>query len=271
MEDELSVLQKTTTWELVPLPAGKNLVGCKWVYKVETHSDGSLERYKAHLVAKGFSQEYGIDYEETFVPVAKMTTVCRVWCALYGLKQSPYAWYDRFQTAVTEFGFHPFAQDSALFLLHASIGFVALLLYADDMIITGFDSSAISKVKQHLFCTFEMKNLGPLRYFISLQVAFSPKDYFLSQAKYANEVIHRTGLIDTKIANTSIELNVKLNTTYGVPLPDPTLYQEFMRCLVYLMVIDADWASNVTDHNFGGFRSGSLSWIQYQHCGFNVG
>ncbi|GMP92481.1 hypothetical protein CsSME_00042697 [Camellia sinensis var. sinensis] len=61
---------KTSTWELVPLPAGKNLVGCKWIYKVKTRSDDSLERYKARLVAKSFSQEYGIDYE-TFAPVAK--------------------------------------------------------------------------------------------------------------------------------------------------------------------------------------------------------
>ncbi|KAF5951184.1 hypothetical protein HYC85_009128 [Camellia sinensis] len=73
MEDELFALQKTSTWELVPLPACKNLVGCKWVYKVKTHSDGSLKRCKARLVVKGFSQEYGIDYEETFAPVAKMT------------------------------------------------------------------------------------------------------------------------------------------------------------------------------------------------------
>ncbi|CAL5430724.1 unnamed protein product [Camellia sinensis] len=75
IEDEMFSLQKTNTWELVLLPAGKNLVGCKWVYKVKTHSDSSLEHYKAHLVAKGFSQEYVIDYEETFTPVAKMTTV----------------------------------------------------------------------------------------------------------------------------------------------------------------------------------------------------
>ncbi|XP_028119389.1 uncharacterized protein LOC114316891 [Camellia sinensis] len=110
------------------------------------------------------------------------------------------------------------------------------------MIITGSDSFAISEVKQHLFRTFNMKDLSPLQYFLSIEVVSSLKGYFLSQAKYANEVIHCARLTDTKIFDTSIELNVKYNTTDGVLLDDPTLYRELVDCLVYLMVTCPDLA-----------------------------
>ena len=68
MVDELSALERTSTWDLVPLPSGVVPITCKWVFKVKTCSDDIGERYRAQLVARVFQQEYGRDYDETFAP-----------------------------------------------------------------------------------------------------------------------------------------------------------------------------------------------------------
>jgi hypothetical protein len=75
METEFSPLERNKTWHLVPPQKGTNIIDCKWVYKIKTMQDGSLDRYKAHLVAKGFQQRYDIDYEDTFSPVVKAATI----------------------------------------------------------------------------------------------------------------------------------------------------------------------------------------------------
>ena len=75
MEEELQALVDNHTWDIVHCPANVKAIGCKWVYSIKLRSDGTLDRYKARLVALGNKQEYGINYEETFAPVAKMTTV----------------------------------------------------------------------------------------------------------------------------------------------------------------------------------------------------
>lgn len=80
MESEPFALEKNDTWDIVPLPKGKKPIGSKWAYRIKKKSDGSLERYKERLVAKGFTQKYRIDYQETFSPIVKMTTIR---CILY--------------------------------------------------------------------------------------------------------------------------------------------------------------------------------------------
>ena len=75
MKEELDTLHKTGTWDLVELPFGKSAIGYKWVYKIKTRSNGTIDRYKACLVDRGFTQEYRIDYEETFSPVARLSSV----------------------------------------------------------------------------------------------------------------------------------------------------------------------------------------------------
>ncbi|CAL8117591.1 unnamed protein product [Prunus armeniaca] len=119
MQDEIDALRMQGTWELMPPPVNKNVVDSKWIYKIKRNSDGTVARYKARLVAQGFSQKPGFDYSETFSPVVRHSTVhldeevymkqpqgfedpkqpqyvCKLRKSLYGLKQAPRAWNAKF-------------------------------------------------------------------------------------------------------------------------------------------------------------------------------
>jgi hypothetical protein len=75
MDDEYNALMQNKTWHFVPPKHGRNIIDCKWVYKIKRKTDGNLDRHKARLVVKGFKQCYGIDYEDTFSPIVKSSTI----------------------------------------------------------------------------------------------------------------------------------------------------------------------------------------------------
>jgi hypothetical protein len=219
MDEEMVALDANATWELVALPKEKKAIGCKWVYKVKHNVDGSMSRYKARLVAKGYAQTYGIDYEETYSPVAKMTTiraiiamvitkgwslhqmdvnnvflhgdlreemymeqplgyvdqtrpnlVFRLKKALYGLKQALRAWLDKIGQYLVTGGFQTSNANFSLYVKKTDHGIVVIVIYVDDLIITGNSDVDIFDLKKLLKQKFEMKDLGKLCYFLGIEV-----------------------------------------------------------------------------------------------------
>ncbi|WVZ70679.1 LOW QUALITY PROTEIN: hypothetical protein U9M48_019322 [Paspalum notatum var. saurae] len=280
MAEEIAALERTGTWDLVPTPSHVRPITCKWVYKVKTRSDGSLERYKARLVARGFQQEHGRDYDETFAPVAHMTIVrallvvasvrewsisqldvknaflngelreevymqpppgysvpegmvCRLRRSLYGLKQAPRAWFQRFASVVTAAGFFADPHDPALFVHTSSRGRTLLLLYVDDMIITGDDPQFIAFVKARPSEQFLMSDLGPLRYFLGIE-----KNIFGVFLIVLPLPITRP----RKLLWSSIFTSL---ATDGEPLDDPTRYRHIVGSLIYLGVTRPDISYSV--------------------------
>ncbi|XP_026395729.1 uncharacterized protein LOC113290334 [Papaver somniferum] len=166
--------------------------------------------------------------------------VCKLRKPLYGLKQAPRAWFEKFSNAVLQFGFTQSAYDSSMFTRSTAQGMVILLLYVDDMVITGDDMKGITALKTHLCSCFEMKDLGSLCYFLGLEVDPSSDECFISQVKYASDIIQRAGFMDNKTTATPLELNSKLSPFDGKLLPNPTLYRQLVGSLNYLTITRPD-------------------------------
>ncbi|KAL0451458.1 UNVERIFIED_CONTAM: Retrovirus-related Pol polyprotein from transposon TNT 1-94 [Sesamum latifolium] len=225
MNEEMKSLHKNSTWEIVDLPEGKKPVGCRWVFTIKYKADGTIERYKARLVAKGYTQTYGIDYMETFAPVAKINTAKK---GLYGLKQSPRAWFGRFTKSMKSFGYKQSNSDHTLFLKHNKEKVTALIVYVDDMIVTGNDPEE-RKARE-----FEMKDLGQLKYSLGIEVSRSQKGIFLSQRKYALDLLNEMGMTACSPASTPMEENLKLSMHPSQVPTNKERYQRLVGRLMYL-------------------------------------
>ena len=130
--------------------------------------------------------------------------------------------------------------DSALFLRRTDKGTILLLLYVDDMIITGDDLNGIQELKNFLSQQFEMKDLGHLSYFLGLEITHSTDGLYITQAKYASKLLSRAGLTDSKTVDTPVEFNAHLTPTGRKPLSNPSLYRQLVGSLVYLIVTRPD-------------------------------
>ena len=166
--------------------------------------------------------------------------VFRLLQALYGLKQAPRAWFTKFSSTISQHGFSSSSFDTTLFLRWSCHGITILLLYVNDMIITDDDMQGIQDLKHFLGRQFEMKDLGPLNYFLGLEVSSSADGYYFTQAKYTFDLISRASITYSKIVDEPIEYNCRLNSHDGESLSNATLYRQLVGSLIYLTVTHPD-------------------------------
>jgi len=182
--------------------------------------------------------------------------VCSLTKSLYGLKQAPRQWNAKLFEALLRFRFKQSENDHSLFIKQTSTSSVFVLIYVDDMLITGSSVQLIEETKAKLNQTFKMKDLGELRFFLGIEFARSSKGILMHQRKYALELISETGLGNAKPAVTPIDNNNKLSSrqyddyfnsenVQEDPPADQSLYQRLIGKLLYLTMTRPDIAFGV--------------------------
>lgn len=181
-----------------------------------------------------FEEDIYMDIPLSYSPHSQPGLICKLERSLYGLKPSPRAWFGRFSVTMKKYGYVQSDSDHTLFLRRSRGKITVLIIYVDDMIITGDDQEEIVKLQQKLSTEFEMKNLEGRKYFLGIEVARSKRGIFLSQRKYILDLLAEVGMLDCKPADTPIVQNHRLRE-YSDQMPiNKERYQRLVGKLIYL-------------------------------------
>ncbi|CAN7087854.1 unnamed protein product [Brassica rapa subsp. narinosa] len=176
--------------------------------------------------------------------LVKRGNVLRLKKAIYGLKQSPRAWYNKLSTTLNGRGFKKSELDHTLFTLTTSSGMIALLVYVDDIIITGSDKEGIIATKEFLKSMFEIKDLGEMKYFLGIEICRSKEGLFMSQRKYTLDLLKGAGAYGGKTARMPMEDGYKVPREGEIedskPYQDPKHYRKLVGKLIYLTITRPD-------------------------------
>ncbi|XP_072074150.1 uncharacterized protein [Arachis hypogaea] len=202
MKEELLQFEKNQVWSLVPYPNGKKVTGTKWIFRNKLGEDGSIVRNKDRLVAQGYDQEEGIDFDESFAPVARMEAIRLL------LAYAAHCGFKLFQMDVN--------------------------FYVDDIIFGSANENLCADFAKLMTNEFDMSMMGELNFFLGLQIKQTAEGIFIHQEKYAKELVKKFGLDCAKPMGTPMHPNIKLDKNEHGRDVDETRYRGMIGSLMYL-------------------------------------
>ncbi|RVX04903.1 Retrovirus-related Pol polyprotein from transposon TNT 1-94 [Vitis vinifera] len=235
VQDEIDALEKNGMWTITDLPVGKRPVGI--LLSLAVNQDWCLQQLdiKNAFLNGDLEEEVYMEIPPGFEESMAKNQVCKLQKSLYGLKQSPRAWFDRFTKAVLKLGYKQGQADHTLFVKKSHAGKLAILIvYVDDIILSGNDMGELQNLKKYLSEEFEVKDLGNLKYFLGMEVARSRKGIVVSQRKYILDLLKETGMLGCKPIDTPMDSQKKLGIEKESTPVDRGRYQRLVGRLIYL-------------------------------------
>ncbi|GKA45682.1 retrovirus-related pol polyprotein from transposon TNT 1-94, partial [Tanacetum coccineum] len=228
MQEKLNQFIANDVWELVPKPRNMKIIGTKWVFRNKLDENGIVSRNKARLVAQGYNQQEGIDYDETYAPVARLESIrilLAYACAL---------------------GFKLFQMDVKYAFLNGFINeekssnLIIVQIYVDDIIFGSTCQDMCDEFTKIMHDEFEMSMMGELNFFLRLQIKQMEDGIFFNQSKYIKEMLKKFGLEDSKPMKTPMSSDTKLTKDEECESVDSTKYRGMIGSLLYLMASRPD-------------------------------
>eukprot|EP00253_Pinus_taeda_P014136 PITA_14136 len=237
MNEEYQSIMKNWVWEVVPRPEHKNkkktkksVVTSKWIYKIKHAADGSIDKYKARFVATGFLKEEGIDYEETFAPTARYTTICSLISLAASMKCKVHQMDIKTAFLNGTIDEEVYIEQPLGFEVKGKEGYVCKLkkaLYglrqAPRAWYAKMDTylQRLGFTKSSVDPNFYIKvDLGYMHYYLGLEVWQEPNEIYLGQGKYV--ILKRFDMMESKHMMTLMIMNLRLLRNYESSLVDPT-------------------------------------------------
>ena len=283
INSEIESIMNNNTWVLCDLPRGCKALGSRWIFKKKYKSDGSIEKYKARLVVGGHRQKKGVDFFDTYSPVANISTiralialasihnlivhqmdvktaflngdlneeiymkqpegcvvpgyedkVCRLIRSLYGLRQAPKDWYEKFHQTIISDGFQVNDSDACVYSKFDQFGCVIICLYVDDMLIFGTNIDVVNTNKAFLSSCFDMKDLGEADVILGIKITRNSYGLSLNQSHYVEKILKKFNQFYCTPVKTPYDPSIHLKKNNGHSVSQEE-YAKIIGSVMFLM------------------------------------